>query len=68
MSEDNFIVIHNNRIYRPIWGDRVMVLVFEIFSNPIIHIAEVKQRRFNIIDRVSRFWEIIIRNNNIEIN
>lgn len=34
-----------------IFGDRVVVPEFEIFSNPTIRIAEVKRRRFNVIDR-----------------
>lgn len=32
-------------------GDRVNVPEFEIVSNPIVRIREVKQRRFNVIDR-----------------
>jgi len=34
-----------------VFGDRVTVPEFEIFSNPTVRIAEVKRRRFNIIDR-----------------
>jgi len=34
-----------------IFGDRVTVPEFEIFSNPTVRIAEVKRRRFNVIDR-----------------
>jgi len=34
-----------------IFGDRVVVPEFEIYSNPTIRIAEVKRRRFNVIDR-----------------
>lgn len=35
-----------------VFGDRVLVPEFEIYSNPTVRIAEVKRRRFNIIDRV----------------
>lgn len=34
-----------------IFGDRVVVPEFELFSNPTVRIAEVKRRRFNVIDR-----------------
>lgn len=34
-----------------IFGDRITVPEFEIFSNPTVRIAEVKRRRFNVIDR-----------------
>jgi hypothetical protein len=34
-----------------IFGDRVVVPEFEIYSNPTVRIKEVKQRRFNVIDR-----------------
>lgn len=32
-------------------GDRVTIPEFEIVSNPVVRIREVKQRRFNVIDR-----------------
>ena len=35
-------------------GDRVLVPEFEIVSNPTVRIAEVKRRRFNIIDRAQQ--------------
>lgn len=34
-----------------VFGDRVTIPEFEIFSNPTVRIAEVKRRRFNVIDR-----------------
>ena len=34
-----------------VFGDRVVVPEFEIVSNPTVRIAEVKRRRFNVIDR-----------------
>lgn len=34
-----------------VFGDRVAVPEFEIFSNPTVRIAEVKRRRFNVIER-----------------
>lgn len=34
-----------------VFGDRVVVPEFEIFANPTVRIAEVKRRRFNVIDR-----------------
>lgn len=33
------------------FGQRVMVPTFEVFQNPSIRITDVKQRRFNLIDR-----------------
>lgn len=34
-----------------VFGDRIVVPEFEIYSNPTVRIAEVKRRRFNVIDR-----------------
>lgn len=34
-----------------VFGDRIVVPEFEIFANPTVRIAEVKRRRFNVIDR-----------------
>lgn len=34
-----------------VFGDRVLVPEFELFSNPTVRIAEVRRRRFNVIDR-----------------
>lgn len=34
-----------------VFGDRVTIPEFEIMSNPTVRIAEVKRRRFNVIDR-----------------
>lgn len=34
-----------------VYGDRVTIPEFELFSNPTVRIAEVKRRRFNVIDR-----------------
>ncbi len=34
-----------------VFGDRVVVPEFELFSNPTVRISEVKRRRFNVIDR-----------------
>lgn len=35
-------------------GDRVIVPEFEVVSNPTVRIAEVKRRRFNVIDRAQQ--------------
>jgi hypothetical protein len=35
-------------------GDRISVPEFEIVSNPTVRIAEVKRRRFNVIDRAQQ--------------
>lgn len=35
----------------PIFGRRVIVPTFEVFQSPTIRIDDVKQRRFNLIDR-----------------
>jgi len=32
-------------------GDRVTIPEFELFSNPLVRIREVRQRRFNVIER-----------------
>jgi len=34
-----------------VFGDRVTVPEFELYSNPTVRLAEVKRRRFNVIDR-----------------
>ena len=34
-----------------VFGDRVVVPEFELFSNPTVRISEVRRRRFNVIDR-----------------
>lgn len=34
-----------------VFGDRVAVPTFELFSNPTVRISEVRRRRFNVIDR-----------------
>ena len=34
-----------------VFGDRVVVPEFEIYANPTVRIAEIKRRRFNVIDR-----------------
>jgi hypothetical protein len=37
-----------------VFGDRVTVPEFEVVSNPTVRIAEVKRRRFNVIDRAQQ--------------
>lgn len=37
-----------------IFGDRVTIPEFEVVSNPTVRIAEVKRRRFNVIDRAQQ--------------
>lgn len=37
-----------------VFGDRVTIPEFEVVSNPTVRIAEVKRRRFNIIDRAQQ--------------
>ena len=37
-----------------VFGDRVTIPEFEIVSNPTVRIAEVKRRRFNIVDRAQQ--------------
>jgi hypothetical protein len=37
-----------------VFGDRVTIPEFEIVSNPTVRIAEVKRRRFNVIDRAQQ--------------
>lgn len=34
-----------------VFGDSVVIPTFELFSNPTVRIAEVRRRRFNVIDR-----------------
>ena len=38
-----------------ITGERVTIPEFKLVSNPTIRIGEVRERRFNIIDRVASF-------------
>jgi len=37
-----------------VFGDRVTIPEFEVVSNPTVRIAEVKRRRFNVIDRAQQ--------------
>ena len=37
-----------------VFGDRVTVPTFELVSNPTVRIAEVRRRRFNVIDRAQQ--------------
>jgi len=37
-----------------VFGDRVTIPEFEIVSNPTVRIAEVRRRRFNVIDRAQQ--------------
>ena len=37
-----------------IFGDRVTIPEFEVVSNPTVRIAEVRRRRFNVIDRAQQ--------------
>ena len=47
-----FVVSSNGgAVESRVFGDRITVPEFEIVSNPTVRIAEVKRRRFNIIDR-----------------
>ena len=49
-------------------GQRLTVPEFEIFSNPTVRISDVRQRRFNLIDRYERFEDdtvVIDSNGNI---
>lgn len=34
-----------------VFGDRLVVPTFELYSNPTVRISEVRRRRFNVIDR-----------------
>jgi hypothetical protein len=34
-----------------VFGDRIFVPTFELFSNPTVRISEARRRRFNVIDR-----------------
>lgn len=48
---------------RTVFGNRVVIPAFEIFSNPTVRITDVKSRRFNLIDRTfssKRRFPIII--------
>lgn len=35
-----------------VFGDRIVVPMFELYSNPTVRISEVRRRRFNVIDRI----------------
>jgi hypothetical protein len=47
------VVVSSNgtAIESRVFGERILVPEFEIVSNPTVRIREVKQRRFNVIDR-----------------
>jgi hypothetical protein len=47
------IVVSSNgaAVESRVFGDRITVPEFEIVSNPTVRIAEVRRRRFNVIDR-----------------
>jgi hypothetical protein len=34
-----------------VFGDRITIPTFELYSNPTVRISEVRRRRFNVIDR-----------------
>lgn len=34
-----------------VFGDRIVIPTFELYSNPTVRISEVRRRRFNVIDR-----------------
>lgn len=48
------ISMHGSAPESRVQGDRVLVPEFEIVSNPTVRIAEVKRRRFNVIDRAQQ--------------
>ncbi len=52
----NAVVISSNGAVPEsrIKGDRISVPEFEVVSNPTVRIAEVKRRRFNVIDRAQQ--------------
>ena len=37
-----------------VFSDRLTIPEFEVVSNPTVRIAEVKRRRFNVIDRAQQ--------------
>lgn len=41
-----------------VFGERVTIPEFELYSNPTVRISEVKQRRFNLIDRLNLKFRI----------
>jgi len=48
------IASHGSAPESRVQGERVMVPELEIVSNPTVRIAEVKRRRFNVIDRAQQ--------------
>jgi|SRR5271166_2728300 len=51
---DKFVITPRGKLedrFSRIFGQRVVVPTFEIFSNPTVRITDVKRRRFNLIDR-----------------
>ena len=50
-----FVISSNGAVPESrVFGDRVTIPEFEVVSNPTVRIAEVKRRRFNIIDRAQQ--------------
>jgi len=48
-----------NEMTDRIFGTRVIVPEFEIFSNPTVKISDVAKRRFNVLDRYEQSVEFI---------
>ena len=44
-------ITNRGKLVERIYGRRVVIPTFEVFQNPTIRISDVKQRRFNCIDR-----------------
>lgn len=55
LGKENMSLHHNSgknlNLAPVVRGERVTIPLFEIVSNPTVRIAEVRQRRFNVIDR-----------------
>lgn len=52
-KHDTIVISDKGKIGRQGFGSRVKIPVFEVVSNPTIHIGDVKRRRFDLIDRCS---------------
>jgi len=59
-------VLSWNKVPTGIFGQRVVIPQFEIFSNPTVRITDIKSRRFSLMERGELFDhdEVLVDSNN----
>lgn len=50
----SLVINSTGKVVRKVFGQRVAIPSFEVYSSPTIRITDVKQRRFDLIDREAR--------------